>query len=437
MFMIQFFRQKQNFSHLTFICNRFFSSSIPSSSKLNDYCFKPPSSLTPPNSNPKPRLNFIDDNNTNQNTNKKKRTKPLYKPPSSLDRTGIKPIHSDLPFDFQYSYTEASSNVRPIGLREPKYSPFGPGRVDRVWTGVCAPAIDPTVKSVDGKEDEKLEEKRRKWRESILGEPLTNAERKILVDECQRNKTKRQVNLGRDGLTHNMLNDIHNNWKHTEAIRIKCLGVPTVDMKNICTQIEDKTGGRIIHRQGGLLVLYRGRHYNPKKRPVIPIMLWRPHEPIYPRLIKTTIDGLTIEETKQMRKKGLAVPPLTKLAKNGYYGSLVPMVRDAFLVEEMVRIDCKGLERSDYKKIGCKLRDLVPCVLVTFDKEQIVVWRGENYAPAEPEQLVNEDGSINFSANRSYGDKHQVNSGSSVFHISNSDDELLPSNSKLLAATSQ
>ena len=44
-------------------------------------------------------------------------------------------------------------------------------------------------------------------------------------------------------------------------------------------------------------------------------MLWKPHDPVYPRLIKTTIDGLSIEETKEMRKKGLAVPPLTKLGK--------------------------------------------------------------------------------------------------------------------------
>ncbi|KAL5704599.1 hypothetical protein ACHQM5_023003 [Ranunculus cassubicifolius] len=414
---IQNSRRKQILSYF----NRFFSSSIPPSSKLNDYGFKPPITLTPQNSNPNPTPNFIKDEN---NTNRKKRTKPLYKPPSSLDRTGLKPIHSDLPFDFQYSYTETSPSVRPIGLREPKYSPFGPGRVDRVWTGVCAPAVDPTVKSVDGKEDPKLEEKRKKWREGVLGEPLTNAERKILVDKCQRNKTKRQVNLGRDGLTHNMLNDIHNNWKFTEAIRIKCLGVPTVDMKNVCTQLEDKTGGKIIHRQGGLVILYRGRHYIPKKRPVIPLMLWRPHEPIYPRLIKTTIDGLSIEETKQMRKNGLAVPPLTKLAKNGYYGSLVPMVRDAFMVEEMVRIDAKGLERSDYKKIGCKLRDLVPCVLVTFEKEQIVVWRGKNYVPPQPEELLNEDGSINFSINRSF-------SGGG-----DDEDELLSSNSKLLSGIS-
>jgi hypothetical protein len=149
--------------------------------------------------------------------------------------------------------------------------------------------------------------------------------------------------------------------------------------------LQDKTGGLIIHRQGGLLILYRGRHYHPKKRPVIPLMLWKPAEPIYPRLIKTTIEGLTVEETKAMRKKGLHVPVLTKLgnpcspfsftniclamykqpchftAKNGYYASLVLMVQDAFLADELVRIDCKGLPKSDYRKIGVKLRVSLSC----------------------------------------------------------------------------
>lgn len=87
--------------------------------------------------------------------------------------------------------------MRPIGLREPKYSPFGPGRVDREWTGVCAPAADPMVKSVEGEaEDPNLEEKRILARGRIQGEPLTNAERKALVDRCHRNRTKRQINLG-------------------------------------------------------------------------------------------------------------------------------------------------------------------------------------------------------------------------------------------------
>ncbi|VVB06785.1 unnamed protein product [Arabis nemorensis] len=317
------------------------------------------------------------------NPSNKKKPKPQYRPPSSLE--GVKKVHSDLPFDFRFSYSESSSNVRPIGLREPKYSPFGPDRLDREWTGVCAPAVDPKVESVDGVEDPKLEEKRKKVREKIQGASLTEAERKFLVEICQRNKTKRQINLGRDGLTHNMLNDIYNHWKHAEAVRVKCLGVPTLDMKNVIFHLEDKTFGQVVSKHCGTLVLYRGRNYDPKKRPKIPLMLWKPHEPVYPRLIKTTIDGLSIEETKAMRKKGLAVPALTKLAKNGYYGSLVSMVRDAFLVSELVRIDCLGLEKKDYKKIGAKLRDLVPCILVTFDKEQVVIWRGKDYKPPEDE----------------------------------------------------
>ncbi|KAF8028429.1 hypothetical protein BT93_E1135 [Corymbia citriodora subsp. variegata] len=348
-----------------------------SSSRLRSlYAFEPPPSLHPQSPSPGPR------------PPSKKKTKPPYRPPSSLDRTKIKAVKSDLPFDFRFSYTESSPSVRPIGLREPKYSPFGPGRVNRDWTGVCAPVVDRKARSVDeGAEDPKLEEKRKAIRESIQGEPLTGAERKILVERCQRHRTKRQINLGRDGLTHNMLNDIHNHWRRAEAVRIKCMGVPTVDMKNVCFQLEDKTFGKIIHRHGGQLVLYRGRNYSSKRRPAVPLMLWKPHEPIYPRLIKTTIEGLSIEETKEMRKKGLAVPALTKLAKNGYYGSLVPMVRDAFLTNELIRIDCRGLEKSDYKKIGCKLRDLVPCIPVTFEKEQIVVWRGQVYKPLEDVQF--------------------------------------------------
>lgn len=181
-------RQKQTYSILSLFPNRLFSSSIPPPSKLKDYSFKPPHTLLNPNPN------FVDNQkDTKVNT---KKLKPLYKPPSSLDRTGLKPLHSELPFDFRFSYTESNPAVRPIGLREPKYSPFGPSRIDRVWTGVCAPVIDPAVKSVDGNEDVKLEEKRKRLREAILGKPLSNAERKILVDKCQRNKTKRQVNLG-------------------------------------------------------------------------------------------------------------------------------------------------------------------------------------------------------------------------------------------------
>ena len=43
-------------------------------------------------------------------------------------------------------------------------------------------------------------------------------------------------------------------------------------------------------------------------------------------------------------------------AKNGVYVSLVRDVRHAFEGCELVKIDCKGMHASDYKKIGAKLK---------------------------------------------------------------------------------
>jgi RNA-binding protein YhbY len=44
--------------------------------------------------------------------------------------------------------------------------------------------------------------------------------------------------LGRDGLTHNMLELIHSHWKRRRVCKIRCKGVPTVDMENVCRHIE-------------------------------------------------------------------------------------------------------------------------------------------------------------------------------------------------------
>lgn len=57
----------------------------------------------------------------------------------------------------------------------------------------------------------------------------------IKMYECTNNFV---VVLGKGGVTHNMLDDIHNHWKRAEAVRIKCLGVPTLDMHNVCFHLE-------------------------------------------------------------------------------------------------------------------------------------------------------------------------------------------------------
>ncbi|KAL3632183.1 hypothetical protein CASFOL_025167 [Castilleja foliolosa] len=272
----------------------------------------------------------------------------------------------ELPFDYMYSYSETSPGVKPIGFREPpRFSPFGPGRIDRKWNGVSAPAQQkPGL-------DELAEE-----RERVLGDPLSDEEIAQLVDNYRHNDCSRQINLGKGGVTHNTLEDIHNHWKRAEAVRIKCLGVPTLDMDNICFHLEDKSGGKIIYRRMNILVIYRGRNYDHTKRPKIPIMLWKPRAPIYPKLVKNVADGLTFEETKEMRNRGLNAPPLMKLSRNGVYVNVVEKVRTAFETEEIVRLDCSHVGTSDCKKIGVKLRDLVPCVPLLFKDEQIILWKG-------------------------------------------------------------
>ncbi|GLT59392.1 hypothetical protein SLA2020_322130 [Shorea laevis] len=298
---------------------------------------------------------------------KSKPTKTNQKYSETTKATKPPPLKSDLPFDFRYSYSETNPNLEPIGFREPKrFSPFGPGRLDREWTGTSAP-IRAEV------DQRRFEEERNR----VIGEPLTEEEVAELVEKYRHNDCARQINLGKNGVTHNMLDDIYNHWKRAEAVRIKCMGVPTLDMDNVCYHLEDKSGGKVIYRHINILLLYRGQNYDPKNRPVIPLMLWKPYQPIYPKLVKNVADGLTFEETKEMRNRGLHSPALMKLTRNGVYVNVVARVREAFETEEVVRLDCSHVGMSDCKRIGVKLRDLVPCVPILFKDEQIILWTGK------------------------------------------------------------
>lgn len=95
------------------------------------------------------------------------------------------PLKSDLPFDFSYSYSETPS-AEPISFREsPKFSPFGPGRLDRKWTGTVAP----TQQEVDLN---RLAEERKR----VLGDPLTEEEVAELVERYRHSDCSRQINMG-------------------------------------------------------------------------------------------------------------------------------------------------------------------------------------------------------------------------------------------------
>ncbi|XP_009796721.1 CRS2-associated factor 1, chloroplastic [Nicotiana tabacum] len=318
-----------------------------------------------------------------------------------VDENGVCYEFPEAPFVYQYSYTE-TPKLKPNKLREPLVSPFGPESMRRPWTG--RKPLPPSKKNLPEFDSFKLPPPHKKGvkpvqapgpflagsgpkyvrsREEVLGEPLTKEEMMQLIDSCK--KTTRQLNIGRDGLTHNMLENIHAHWKRKRVCKIKCKGVCTVDMDNVCDKLEEKTGGKIIYHKGGLIYLFRGRNYNYKTRPRFPLMLWRPVTPVYPRLVQRVPEGLTLEEATEMRKKGRNLIPICKLGKNGVYCDLAKNIREAFEACELVRINCQGMNPSDYRKIGAKLKDLVPCVLISFEQEHILMWRGWDWVSSLPD----------------------------------------------------
>ncbi|XP_050216950.1 CRS2-associated factor 1, chloroplastic [Mercurialis annua] len=315
-----------------------------------------------------------------------------------LSEDGLSFVVDGAPFEFKYSYTE-TPKIKPVKLREAPFSPFGPTTMGRPWTG-RAP-LPPSKKKLREFDSFKLPPPDKKGvkpvqkpgpflpgsgpryvytREEILGEPLTKEEIRELIEGCLR--TRRQLNMGRDGLTHNMLDNIHALWKRRRVCKIKCIGVCTVDMDNVCQQLEERTGGKVIYRKSGVVFLFRGRNYNHRTRPRFPLMLWKPITPVYPRLIKRVPEGLTLEEASEMRKKGRNLMPICRLAKNGVHCDLVDQVREAFEECELIRVDCGRVKGSDYRRIGAKLKELVPCVLISFEHEHILMWRGRNWQPA-------------------------------------------------------
>ncbi|KAF5741079.1 RNA-binding CRS1 / YhbY (CRM) domain-containing protein [Tripterygium wilfordii] len=317
-----------------------------------------------------------------------------------VGESGVSYLLPGAPFEFQFSYSETPKEA-PIAIREPAFLPFAPPTMPRPWTGKAplkkSKKNIPLFESINSPPPDKkgakyLEMPRPfpygkypkvgKTREEILGEPLKRWEIKMLVKPHL--SDNRQVNLGRDGLTHNMLELIHTHWRRSEVCKVKCKGVPTVDMNNVCRVIEEKSGGKIIHRVGGVVYLFRGRNYDSRTRPQYPLMLWKPATPVYPKLIQEAPEGLTKEQADELRNKGKNLLPICKLAKNGVYITLARDVRQAFEGSPLVKIDCKGMHASDYKKIGAKLKELVPCVLLSFDEEQILMWRGKGWKSMYP-----------------------------------------------------
>ncbi|CAH2040591.1 unnamed protein product, partial [Thlaspi arvense] len=327
--------------------------------------------------------------------NKKKKQKKSQNESSTDSEEGKSfPLMSDLPFDFRYSYSETNHQLSPSGFANRR------GSLLLVPEGSTAngPApVLPQIRLVTWRRLQSSEarfsenrSRRRKFRSLwsdivtviVLGRliwvlpPVLHPQLPLSLPPlsiCNLHLTSDlYLQHGRKGgVTHNMIDDIHNHWKRAEAVRIKCLGVPTLDMDNVCFHLEDKSGGKIIYRHINILLLYRGRNYDPKKRSIIPIDAV---ETTCTYLSQTLliISGCLIElEVDAHSCSSMSV------GRNGVYVNVVERVREAFQTEQVIRLDCSYMGTSDCKKIGVKLRELVPCVPILFKDEQIILWRGK------------------------------------------------------------
>ncbi|CAK9254975.1 unnamed protein product [Sphagnum jensenii] len=117
--------------------------------------------------------------------------------------------------------------------------------------------------SVDEEDsDEETTEQKKKVR------PPTMAELTIPVDELKRLRglglmVRRRLKIGRLGVTPGIIEAIHNAWKNSEIVKVKCEGPPAINMRKTHQALERGTGGLVIWRAGSAAVVYRGKDYVP------------------------------------------------------------------------------------------------------------------------------------------------------------------------------
>ncbi|KAL6984649.1 hypothetical protein U1Q18_018027 [Sarracenia purpurea var. burkii] len=70
-----------------------------------------------------------------------------------------------------------------------------------------------------------------------------------------------RIKVGAAGVTQALVDSIHEKWKEDEVVKLKFEGPPTLNLKRIHEILEMRTGGLVIWRSGGSVVIYRGMAY--------------------------------------------------------------------------------------------------------------------------------------------------------------------------------
>jgi len=70
--------------------------------------------------------------------------------------------------------------------------------------------------------------------------------------------------LGRRGVCPDVVTMILSVFHKRECILLRCDGRPSANMKLLAQELEDATGGLVIHRTGKKILLYRGQDWGER-----------------------------------------------------------------------------------------------------------------------------------------------------------------------------
>lgn len=113
---------------------------------------------------------------------------------------------------------------------------------------------------------EEEEERLRRREEEKGGNTPSLAELTLPGEELRRLRSigiglKKKLKVGKSGITEGIVNGIHERWRHSELVKIKCEDMCRLNMKRTHFLLERKTGGLVIWRSGSNIILYRGSNY--------------------------------------------------------------------------------------------------------------------------------------------------------------------------------
>ncbi|KAK9828915.1 hypothetical protein WJX72_002774 [[Myrmecia] bisecta] len=98
---------------------------------------------------------------------------------------------------------------------------------------------------------------------SARRDALPKAKVKRLVTEGLKITTP--IKLGRKGVWEDLVFQIRNRWRTSEVVRLYCHGKHAANMRVVAEQLEKQSGGIIVQRAGGTILLYRGPGYIPDR----------------------------------------------------------------------------------------------------------------------------------------------------------------------------